>query len=72
MIRSLGLIKVYGVDLINKPRAVESIKYVKKYLERIKKKIIKNIIIKIININIIHVGIIKELSFVKKSTNHAE
>ena len=70
--RLLGLIKVYGVNLIDKLQAVKSIKYVKKHPERVKEEITKNIITRIVNINIVRVDIIKELFFIKKSISHAE
>ena len=68
----LGLIKVYRVDSIGRLHAIKSTEYIKKHLERIKKETIKNIIIKVININVVHTGIIKKLSFIRKSISHTE
>ena len=70
VICSLSLIKVYEVNLINKPRAIKSIKHIRKYPKRVKEEIIKNVVIRVININTIHAGIIKELFFIKKSINY--
>ena len=51
---------------------MESTKHIKKYPERIKEETIKSAVIRVININIVHAGIIKELSFIRKSTSHAK
>ena len=72
IIYSLGLINIYGVNLINRLCTAESIEYVKKHPEKVKKEIIKNTVIKVININIVCISTIKEFSFIWKSTSHAE